>query len=57
MALAYVMTTYNTTMYQTVHKKLQEAVSRYVNVVKSGAKYTGGEINLFRSEKGNHTQL
>ena len=27
-ALAYVMTTYNTAMYQTVHKKLQEAVSR-----------------------------
>ena len=32
MALAYVMTTYNTTMYQTVHKKLQDAVSRYFQI-------------------------
>ncbi len=32
MALAYVMTTYNTNMYQSVHKKLQEAVSRWVAV-------------------------
>lgn len=28
MALAYVLATYNTNMYQTIHKKLQEAVSR-----------------------------
>lgn len=29
MALAFVMTTFNTNAYQEVHKKLQSAISRY----------------------------
>lgn len=28
MALAYVMSTFNITMYETIHKKLQEAITR-----------------------------
>ena len=35
MALTHVMTTYNTNMYQEIHKSLQDAITGYISVARN----------------------